>query len=88
MAACRFGSKDGEVNAIATTRASEDGETMTMTVRTPEGEQINVVVYEKIRYPIMVYNNPNRTQINLDATLMDQIADFDSVVTFVIFVVC
>ena len=49
MAACRFGSKDGEVNAIATTRASEDGETMTMTVRTPEGEQINVVVYEKIR---------------------------------------
>ena len=36
----------------------------------------------------MVYNNPNRTQINLNATLMDQIADFDSVVTFVIFVVC
>ena len=34
----------------------------------------------KVGLPIMVYNNPNRTQINLDATLMDAIADFDSVV--------
>ena len=34
----------------------------------------------KVGLPIMVYSNPNRTQINLDATLMDQIADFDSVV--------
>ena len=30
--------------------------------------------------PIMVYNNPKRTQVNLDAALMERIAAFDSIV--------
>jgi 4-hydroxy-tetrahydrodipicolinate synthase len=30
--------------------------------------------------PIMVYNNPTRTQVNLDATLMERIAGLDSIV--------
>ena len=34
----------------------------------------------KVGLPIMVYNNPNRTQINLNAALMDVIADIDLIV--------
>lgn len=34
----------------------------------------------KVGLPIMVYNNPGRTQVNLDAGLMEQICDFDSIV--------
>jgi 4-hydroxy-tetrahydrodipicolinate synthase len=34
----------------------------------------------KVGLPIMVYNNPGRTQVNLDARLMGKICEFDSIV--------
>ena len=34
----------------------------------------------RVGLPIMIYNNPNRTQINIDANLADKLADIDAVV--------
>jgi hypothetical protein len=41
--------KDGKVSQLATNAVSEDGKTLTVTFRTPEGKQTGVAVYQKMQ---------------------------------------
>ena len=40
--------KDGKVSQLATNAVSEDGKTLTVTFRNPEGKQTGVAVYQKM----------------------------------------
>jgi hypothetical protein len=41
--------KDGKVSQLATNAVSEDGQTLTVTFRTPEGKQTGAAVYQKMQ---------------------------------------